>query len=362
MVVAKIQALRKFLYKHRHLLSAVSLFGGFIIDNLTLRRTDRLFENLALLGYILVVGISIILFHRLRRYTLRTPFVERVYLFLPFIIQFAFGGLFSGLTIFYGRSGTLAASGLFIAILFVMMVGTEFFKRQYQKIVFQITALFAAIFFMLIYLVPVLTGQMSEYMFLLSGGLALLITTAYIFIAERALRDEMQAAKRVLSTSIAFVFLFINILYFAHIIPPIPLVLKDAEPAYSITRTSTGYILGVEEKENSFLPQKRVVKVVRGMPLYIYSAIFAPTKINTTVVHDWQYYSAPEKKWVSMAEIPFQISGGREIGYRGYTYLSSLLPGKWRVDVKTSNNQIIGRLKFNVVETTGIDRLLYISK
>ncbi len=363
MVRVTVQKLRRFLHHHRHALSALSLVVGFAIDNFTLRRTDRIFENLALVGYLFLVGGAIILFHYLRLQTIKSARLERLYLFLPFVIQFAFGGLFSGFTIFYGRSGSLASSGLFIALLFCMMVATEFFKKQYQKIVFQITALFSAFFFMLIYVVPILTGQMGDYMFLLSGGLSIVAILVYIAIAEKCIRTEIERVRRLLSTSIAFVFVFINLLYFTHSIPPIPLILKNGEVAHSIIRTSTGYTLGVEaDTEKLFSLRPQVVHTAPDDTLYVFSSIFAPTKISTRIVHVWQHYDEMEKKWVNKGTPTFVISGGRDVGYRGYTYLSHITPGRWRVDVTTSSGQVVGRIRFTVSTNPSSGVIIYTSR
>lgn len=43
------------------------------------------------------------------------------------------------------------------------------------------------------------------------------------------------------------------------------------------------------------------------------------------------------------------ISGGRDDGYRGYTYKSNLKEGKWQVDVITEEELILGVIDFEIV-------------
>jgi hypothetical protein len=57
-------------------------------------------------------------------------------------------------------------------------------------------------------------------------------------------------------------------------------------------------------------------------------------------------------KWVSVTRITFPIRGGRDGGYRGFSVKENLFEGRWRVDVKTERNQIIGRMKFNIEPKT----------
>ena len=48
--------------------------------------------------------------------------------------------------------------------------------------------------------------------------------------------------------------------------------------------------------------------------------------------------------------IPIKISGGREGGYRAYSFKQRLDPGDWQVDVESQDGRIIGRVSVTVVE------------
>ena len=48
-------------------------------------------------------------------------------------------------------------------------------------------------------------------------------------------------------------------------------------------------------------------------------------------------------------ELPFEISAGRENGYRGFTFKRGITPGKWRVAVETMRGQTLGEITFDVV-------------
>jgi hypothetical protein len=49
-------------------------------------------------------------------------------------------------------------------------------------------------------------------------------------------------------------------------------------------------------------------------------------------------------------KIPIKVSGGREGGYRAYSFKQRLDPGEWRVDVESADGRIIGRVSVTVVE------------
>ena len=42
------------------------------------------------------------------------------------------------------------------------------------------------------------------------------------------------------------------------------------------------------------------------------------------------------------------LSGGREAGYRAYTFKQQLDPGDWRVDLEAEDGRIIGRVSVTV--------------
>jgi hypothetical protein len=65
------------------------------------------------------------------------------------------------------------------------------------------------------------------------------------------------------------------------------------------------------------------------------------------VQHIWSRYQS-EAGWIDTDAIPFPIAGGREGGYRGVTRKRSISAGTWRVEVRTENGQILGRIHFEV--------------
>jgi hypothetical protein len=88
---------------------------------------------------------------------------------------------------------------------------------------------------------------------------------------------------------------------------------------------------------------------VPGNLIYAYSAIFSPKNLNLTILHEWQHYDEIQNKWITGTVINLPVTGGRDGGFRTYSARSNLVPGKWRVNIKTKEGQTIGRLRFNLV-------------
>ena len=153
--------------------------------------------------------------------------------------------------------------------------------------------------------------------------------------------------------SVGAIYVATNILYFFNLIPPIPLSLKDGGVFHSISRNAAGaYILGFEDSGwLSYVSVREKIHVRAGDPVYAFSSIFSPTSFNTAILHEWQYHDANLNEWRTANTVGLSVTGGRDGGYRTYSLKENINPGKWRVNVKTSRGQIIGRLRFDVIAT-----------
>jgi len=142
-------------------------------------------------------------------------------------------------------------------------------------------------------------------------------------------------------------------LYFTNLIPPIPLSLKDADVLHSIQRnTDSNYDVTYENHGwREYFQMYPDYNETPGSPVYAYSAIFSPQDLNLNIVHEWQYYDAVQKKWLTESIINLPVVGGRNGGFRTYSVRSNLAPGKWKVNIKTDQGQTIGHLRFNVISS-----------
>ncbi|MDD3607719.1 MAG: DUF2914 domain-containing protein, partial [Candidatus Moranbacteria bacterium] len=185
-----------------------------------------------------------------------------------------------------------------------------------------------------------------------SGLISLVILYIFLLGLKFIAKEKFAKSKKILACSIASIYLVTNILYFANLIPPIPLSLKEAGIYHSIYRNNTGkYVAEAEEKSLfSYFSFHDNIHIVKGDSLYAHSAIFSPALFKKKIVHDWQKYDQISKKWTSVYQIDLITVGGRDGGYRTYSYIKNIAPGEWRVSVETSDHKIIGRLRFDVTQ------------
>ncbi len=196
---------------------------------------------------------------------------------------------------------------------------------------------------------PVVLGNMGPWIFILSGVISLIIAAALVHLLLFFVKDRVKEYQKPTIYGILSIFVVMNILYFTDIIPPIPLSLKDGDVFHNVYRSGDGYVVLDEEKSwRDYMRLHKRVHIQKGEPVYVYSSVFAPTKLNTDIVHNWQYLE--DDKWVESMKIDFPIAGGRDEGYRGYSMKRNISPGWWRVDIETSRGQDIGRVKFKVIE------------
>jgi hypothetical protein len=342
--------LKKFYQKYERALIPSMLVIGVLADFITFR-TISIKSAFILLGIHLIVSGSIIAYvnyYDSRRIETKSSFYRYLRLASPLIIQFSFGALLSASLIFYWFSGVLSVSWPFMALIALLIVSNDVFREYYLKPVVQIGVYFFVLFSIFSLIVPFLFNSISVWIFLLSGAMSLIVITLYIKLLSKYL-IHVRSQKTRLAYAVAFVYIFMNALYFLNIIPPIPLSLREAGVYHDLERTAEGYtVLAEGESVLQKLIPGQTIHTQEGSPIYVYSAIFAPADLNTTIVHHWQYYDEAERKWVSKDELSFFISGGSESGYRGYSVKTSVAEGRWRIDVETKRGQVLGRIPIRI--------------
>jgi hypothetical protein len=214
--------------------------------------------------------------------------------------------------------------------------------------------LFTALFSFLIFYVPLVFGVIGPTMFVLSGVMSLCVISTLLWLQSYLTPEVLREHLTIIARSIAVIFIAFNVLYFSNAIPPLPLALKESAIFHSFERKGDEYRALAEKAPwyQPYLLAPAVFHRAGDEPVYAFSAVFAPSKLTTTIYHEWQYYDTERAAWETVSTVGFPITGGREGGYRGFSRMDAAIAGKWRVDVKTEHGQIIGRITFTIVDVS----------
>lgn len=340
----------------------LSFFGGVAYDTLTLTRIDRLLDNLILLLYLAVLGLLIVFIGRFGREPRdwtglmvagrwdAGPLLTKAQPFLPMVMQFLLGGLFSAYAIFYSKSASLTGTAVFFGVLVALLVANEFL-RDHLSNVRLLVALYAVVTFAFFtFFLPVMTGVLHPVMFVLGAILSGLVTLRVVELIFRG--NPARTKVDALLTSLPAMGL-VGVLvwfYFLNWIPPVPLSMKFGGIYHHVVKTRDIYELSFHKQWHQFW--KRSDTVYRAdQQVFFFAAVFAPVDLNTTIYHHWQYRpfnAKPGRPYWSADKLPIKVSGGREGGYRAYTVKQGLDAGEWRVDVETEDGRVLGRVTFRV--------------
>ena len=344
------QKKKSFVHIRRHWLTIAFLLG-FVVDNFTLNRVDQLFDNFLLAMYVILAMASLATLYASSAGKIEGTFGNLSKKYSPMLVQYAFGGLLSGMLIFYGRSGSWTDSWPYLAIILLAIYGNETLRDRASRLIYNLAILFIGLLSYVVLVVPVFTGWMGPWVFVGSGLLALFIMYWFVKLLQAIVPRFIALHQKTIVFMIGSIFVGLNFLYFANIIPPIPLSLKDVGVYHSVVRFENGnYQLKFEEGKwyEPFKNSDETFHAKGGDNIFCFAKVFAPTKIQTDIYHKWEYYDEAKKEWIEHLRLKYAISGGRDSGFRGYTFIQNYTDGKWRCTVETQRGQVLGKETFIV--------------
>lgn len=354
----------------RHI-SAAAMAGGFAFDNMTYGRVDHPITQTLLIVYLGIAALSIVLLHWLEAHQeWQSRFVGALRSYLPALTQFMLGSLWSAFLVFYARSGVLAASWPFLIVLAAIFIGNEVFKRYHARLIFTTTLFFFALISYAAFMVPVFTHTIGQLTFLLSGAAAVAVFVGFLWLLNKLSVAQLGEVKWKIAGGACAVYALITGGYFLNVLPPLPLALQNSGVYRSICRvpprgpircvgasspqdvqhTRQLYYLAAEEPQSwlTWIGAAKTVHVAPGAPVVVFGAIFAPVNLDTAAYHVWQHFDAAHDTWHTVQRVDTSMHGGRDKGYRGYSYKTNPEPGLWRVDFRTVDGRLIGRVRFTV--------------
>ncbi|MEF8816054.1 MAG: DUF2914 domain-containing protein [Salinibacter sp.] len=349
---------RRWYHRHETLAPPLLFFGGVSWDVLTLQRIGALLDNVVLGLYLLLLGGFVVLALLDRHDRPLPPSLQALSTWSVGAIQFLAGGLFSAYVIYYTRSASLTTASLFLLVLVALLVLNEWVWDRHRSGYLLVGLYFLAVFCYLTFLLPVLLGTMGIWVFLTSGLLSVGIVTG-LLIALRL--QGVFARLRSFVGALCMVGLLFGGLvtfYVQHWIPPVPLALQHVGVYHDVEQEGSAFVLWQERASPAGLWAQNgedPFHYAPGDTVHCFTAIYAPTALQTRVAHRWQRYVPSRGAWVNTDRIGYQVVGGRDGGYRGVTYKEHVSPGRWRVSVETADGRPIGRVHFAVVKADSSD-------
>jgi hypothetical protein len=344
---------KEWFVRHSHHISALAFVCGFMLDLAAFPDVDSLAAHIAIASYLVCVFAGILFVQMDEEHRLYWGTSWRFAPLFPPAVQFVFGGLFSAVFVLYFRAASVWGSWPFLVVVAVLLVMNEVLRSRYARLDLQMSALFLVIILYAALYLPYLVKDMSAAVFLLAGGIAVLVISCYAALLASLASVTTQRSSLRLFLSLLAIYVAVNALYFTNTIPPIPLALRDAVIAHSVARDSSGdYRVAFEPltwKESIGLPA--VFHLGSNDEAYFYASVYAPVDLSAPIVHVWQYHDPRQGAWVTKSRIPFRINGGRAGGYRGYSVKGALEEGEWRVIVETERGQWLGVKRFDIVSS-----------
>ncbi len=346
----------KFLFdwlKHKcaHYFPAFFFAGGFVWDGVTIGRKVAASDLLIFAVYLVLSGVILFL---MSRPTIVEGDIEKLPTRLqkissseiPYgILQFLFGSLLSALFFLYFRSSSHWLAWGMSALLAALLVANEFMVNQYRQFTLS-WALFGFCAMLLFnFALPFLLGSVWPLWFYLSTFLGAVL--AYFLYA--------QTPRQVGSIQpVGAIALLLMVAYAADMIPPVPLVKRDMLVAYDIQKIDDHYLVTQQRSPwwNAWKKTSEELTLLPDQKIFCYSSIFAPQGLKTKLFHRWQILQKSKKDdtWLTQSYIGFEVNGGRDGGYRGYTYKQNIRAGAWRVVVETENGKTIAVHNFKLKE------------
>jgi hypothetical protein len=315
-------------------LPAAFFLGGFVWDAMTLGRRIKPVDLFILFGYL--AGATVILVALGRQVSFRGS------LYLNAVLQFFFGGMFSALFIFYFLSSSGLGGYLVVLALAALLIGNEFLESRYGELTLSWTLYTVSAVMFFNFALAHLFRSISAFWFYLGTLIAMMLVVGLWRVARRG------SASIVPSIGVAVLVLVLHVM---NVIPPVPLVKKEMFVAHDVRKSEGAYVARVESPR--WRVWSRSAKSFRrtgNERVYCFTSVFVPNGITTTIRHRWERWDEQRGAWSDAGVVPFRISGGREGGYRGYTYKSNVPPGEWRVIAESEAGAAIGIVTFDVVE------------
>lgn len=346
---------KAFYEKHEPACTVAFFVAGFLFDTLAVGRIDKLHNILHQASYLFLCALFIGCELRERHGAFVPPErLKTAWRYHEGATHFMLGTLLNIYTLFFFKSASMGASLLFLLVLAALLAVNELKPFESSGTMLRMTLFSLCLVSYFTYLVPTLIGHIGALPFLGSVAAASAVIGLLAWRLRARLPGQEAEVNRHILTPYAAVAAVFVILYFAKIIPPVPLSLSEIGVYHSVTRDKDGFVLESARPRWRFWERGDQTFLARpGEAVYCWVSVFSPTRFKERLSVRW-LYDDPVEGWGEQDSIPLDITGGRDEGWRGFTVKSKHKPGRWSVRVTTSDGRELGRIKLTIVpdETT----------
>lgn len=333
---------------HEPACTAAFFVAGFLFDTLAVGRIDKLHNILHQATYLALCAF----FTTLELRELHGGFTpperfKTAWRYHTGATHFMLGTLLNIYTLFYFKSASMGTSFLFLLILAALLAINELKPFESSGTLLRMSLFSLCLVSYFTYLVPTLMGRIGTLPFLgsLAGASACVAALTWRLYAR--LPDRKQAVRKHVVYPFAAVAALFAVLYFAKAIPPVPLSLSEIGVYHEVRREGGRFALTSTRPRWKFWQRGDQAFLARpGDAIYCWVSVFSPTRFKERLEVRWRFHE-PDG-WGAPETIPLPITGGRDAGWRGFTAKAKHKPGRWRVEVVTSDGRELGRINLTV--------------
>ncbi|HEV8198909.1 MAG TPA: DUF2914 domain-containing protein [Candidatus Polarisedimenticolia bacterium] len=380
-------------YREEHALAEIAIFfaAGMLFDIVTLSRIDDVLSLVQQGVYLVLLAGLMVLEERERAKSWKpSGLLATAWRFSEDVIHFLLGSLLSSFTLLYLKSSSgLSALG-FMAILGGLLVANELPRFREKGPIVRHALLSLCMTSYGAVLLPVVFGFISPWLFVAA---VVLSCVAFWGLTRRLVRhtgDARAASSRVAAPAFAIQGLLVAA-YFFGAIPPVPLSLQyigiyhEVVPPGRVpksngtaTAKTAAMATGVTPVEASVAPRLQTSMFTGASPksartyelkhlrpwwkfwqhgdqdfaarpgdvIYCFARVFAPNGFKDAIFVHW-WMQGPDG-WIDQGRAKLDISGGRDRGFRAFATKKNYQPGRWRVEVETTDGRDLGVIKFDL--------------
>lgn len=349
-----LERVKKFYEEHEAACTGGFFAAGFLFDILAVGRIDRLHNIIHQATYLSLCALFTGLELR-EEYGKFTPpaRLKTAWRYHVGATHFMLGTLLNIYTLFYFKSASLGTSLLFLLFLVGILAINELKPFKNSGTLLRMALFNLCLLSYFTYLVPTLMGRIGVIPFLGSITGASLCVAGLNWLLTRSLPEQRAAVRRHVVYPFAVIAVLFAGLYFAKVIPPVPLSLSEIGIYHDVSREGDGFRLISTRPRWKFWQRGDQVFLARpGDVIYCWVAVFSPTNFKERLEVGWRAHDS--EGWGKPDIIPLAITGGRDGGWRGFTYKTNYQPGRWRVEIMTSDGRELGRIDLKVVADDSI--------